>query len=850
MGEPVPVLHKYYQSGDLIIAGIISQIYIFSDTLTFEKHPSQEFSDDHMVLTHLYQHILALAFAVKEINETPQILPNVTLGFHIYNSHFSASWTYEASMELLSRRAKAIPNYKCDAESTPAAVIGGPNSNVCLHMTPILSTYKIPQVIYGSSPVMNKQSQGVFFHQMFPNGDHQYRGIIKLLLHFQWTWIGVVSEADENTEGFIENVLPLFSQSGICFDFIETLPKLTSSSGVTDMVGEGFHGVSVIMGSTTNVVVVHGEIQTMVVMKMMPQVVKFEHIPIRNKGKVWFLTAQMDTTSFPFQRNWDISFLHGSLSLGIHSVDLLAFQKFLQIKNPSTEKENGFIKDFWEESFNCSFPSSVTDNIGRQICTGEEKMEALPVSVFEMKMTAHSYNIYNAVYAVAHALHIRHSSQVKKRGMAKGVRWQLANQQPWQLHHILRSISFNNSAGENVHFDPNGELIAGFDIINWLTFPNQSFLRVKIGKIDSLGTQEKSFTIHEDAIVWPNQFNQTQPISICNDPCRSGYSRTKKEGKPFCCYDCFLCPEGKISNQEDMDDCFECPGDQYPNNEQDGCLPKQITFLSYGDYLGVILATFALLFAFITAFVFCIFVKNKETPVVKANNRSLSYALLISLILSFLCALLFIGKPHKVTCLLRQTTFGMIFSVAVSCILAKTTTVVLAFMATKPGSRIRKWVGKRLSNSIVFSCSLIQATICTGWVATSPPFLHFDIHSMAEEIVLECNEGSVTMFYCVLGFMGMLALVSFTVAFLARKLPDSFNEAKFITFSMLVFCSVWLSFVPTYMSTKGKYMVAVEIFSILSSSFGLLGCIFLPKCYAILLRPDLNSRVQLIRRKY
>ncbi|XP_077774272.1 vomeronasal type-2 receptor 26-like [Podarcis muralis] len=788
-----------------------------------------------------YQHFTALVFAVKEINENPHILPNLTLGFNIYDSHNNARKTYYATMLLLSALERFIPNYIKNNQKNLIAVIGGLDAHISFNMANLLNNYKIPQLIYGSIPLMNDETTGHSFYQMVPREALQYTGILSLLLYFKWTWIGVFIMDDENGERFSQTVLPLFSQKGVCYAFIKRVPLFTDPSQINQVVEHGEEIYNEVMHSTTNVVLFYGESKSTVFLRWIPYFA--ENPPCLPKAMVWITTAQMELTSQVFQRNWETEIFHGVLSFTIHSNDFPKFKSFVERRNPFSTKGDGFIRDFWKQAFGCVFPDADMADVEENICTGEEKLESLPAPFFEMNMNGHSYSIYNAVYAVAHALHDMSSSRLKHRAMESKMEHQ--NQQLWQLHHFLRSVSFNNNAGDTVSFDQNGEIVAGFDVINWIVFPNQSFHRVKVGRVDP----NQVFTINADAITWYSGFNQTQPLSLCNERCHPGFRKKVKDGEPFCCYDCIPCPEGKISDQEDMNDCNKCSEEEYPNTNRDMCLPKEISFLSFEETLGNILVCFVLSFSLVTALVLWTFLKHHSTPIVKANNRDLTYTLLIALLFCFLCALLFIGKPEKVTCLLRQTTFGIIFSVAVSCVLAKTITVVLAFMATKPGSKMRKWVGKRTTTSIVASSSLIQAAVCTVWLGFSPPFPDVDTHSLTKEVVLECNEGSVTMFYCVLGYMGFLAIVSFTVAFLARKLPDSFNEAKFITFSMLVFCSVWLSFIPSYLSTKGKYMVAVEIFSILASSAGLLCCIFAPKCYIIVLRPELNNREHLIRNK-
>ncbi|XP_070810152.1 vomeronasal type-2 receptor 26-like [Pituophis catenifer annectens] len=847
--DPIPIPHEWYQPGDLVIGGMASHIlYTFSEHL-FDEHPSKELYKLSDVITKFYQHVLSLVFAVKEINENPQILPNATLGFHIYDSYTNPKMTYRTTLDLLFKSNRFLPNYKCGLRKILLAIIGGLGSDTSSHMAEILELYKIPQLTYGSFPLAeidSSQSSSLYF--MAPNEVPQYVGIIRLLQRFGWKWIGLFAADTKSGEHFLQKLESLFFQHGICLSFLQRFPKQMRLDDLGILSDIMFHFYTHFTDVKTNTYIIYGESFALEWLTALKSLWEAANNGNAFSSKVWISTSQIDFMLPGSQREWNLQFYDGAIAFQIHSSENLEFEEFLQSIKPYSTHEDGFRNHFWEEAFNCFLPNSELSSVDRQKCTGKEELGNLPESIFQLQMTGHSYSIYNGVYAVAHALH---SMLSKGSNLKKILADKIAKSpelQPFKIHPFLQNISFNNSAGEGVSFNEKREAAGGFDLINVIVFPNKSIRSVKVGKLDPDASHGNELIINENLIEWHKGFNRVLPVSLCNERCRPGSWKRKSEEKSFCCYDCVPCQPGKISSKIDTEDCFKCPEDQYPSKDQDRCLNKTMSFLSFEEPLGISLASAAVFFSLMTTSVLGIFLKRRDTPIVKANNRDLTYTLLIALLLCFLSSLLFLSQPGKIICLLRQPAFGTIFSAAVSCVLAKTITVVVAFMATKPGSSMRKWVGKRLALSIILSCSFLQAGLCILWLATSPPFPELDMNSLTETMILQCHEGSIFMFYCVLGYLGFLAIASFIVAFLARNLPDTFNEAKFITFSMLVFCSVWISFVPTYLSTKGKAMVAVEIFSILSSSAGLLGCIFFPKCFIIVFRPELNSRHQLIKR--
>ncbi|XP_030050933.1 vomeronasal type-2 receptor 26-like [Microcaecilia unicolor] len=765
-----------------------------------------------------YYNFLAFVSAVEEINNSSELLPNLTLGFHIYDSYSHPLLVLRAAMNIFSEKDMPIINYSCKTFGTLAAIIEGLPVEESNLISNVLSPYHYPQISYTSQNSFMSDVKFPYLYRIMPSILNLSTGIVKLLKYFNWTWVGIIAPDDDSSLRFVQILKEGIEQNGACIEFIEIFSHIHALlQERIEKINETIHK------SSTNVII--GHFNTDDTWSL------FGEINILDiSGKVW-----ITITDFDFHLTYPIESRVKNNTLLFTRVkkNVPSFLKFIREVNPIMFPDST-IKDWWTGLCNNQCPQSIKRSCG----TDED-----PSISFDCDSTsfANSDSIYNALYALAHALKDMLFSGSGKTTMWNGDRQRLSDYLPWKLHHYLKNVHFKNMLDEEVAFDENGDLSIDYSIINLIFLPNGTVKHEIVGSYKPSAPPGKDFTINEKVMVWEAAFTQTPPYSRCTQSCSPGYRKLPREGKPICCYDCIPCPTGEISNQTDMDNCVKCPEDQWHNEKRDACVPKVISFLSHEEPLGIVLMLISSFFFVITAVILGIFINYQDTPIVRSNNRNLSFILLISLLLCFLCSLIFIGHPEEVTCILRQTAFGITFSISLSSVLAKTITVVMAFQTTQPGSKLRKWMGSRVSYSIILSCSLLQVLLCLVWLGTAPPFPHPNMQAEDGTIQIECNEGSAIAFYCVLGYLGFLAGISFIVAFLARNLPNSFNEAKHITFSMLVFCSVWVSFIPTYLSTRGKYMVALEIFAILASSAGILGCIFIPKCYIILLMPDRNN---------
>uniref|UniRef100_A0A3B4EAK6 G-protein coupled receptors family 3 profile domain-containing protein n=1 Tax=Pygocentrus nattereri TaxID=42514 RepID=A0A3B4EAK6_PYGNA len=807
-----PQMLGLYMNGDFVIGGLFSIHYILrSEQNTYTRPPLQPQCSGSMDFRQL-RFARAMEFAIQEINNRTDLLPGITLGYQIHDSCAAVAMSVKVAFQFANGIEPFLNETDSCSKSAAAAVpavVGESNSPPSISMTRILGLFGIPQMsYYATCACLSDKRQYPAFLRTVPSDHYQAAALAKMVKYFGWTWIGAVrSDTDYGNYG-MASFLKAAQEEGICVEYSEVFYRTDPRSKLERVA-------NVIRRSTARVIVAFlasGEARVLL-----------EELTRQPPPHIQWIGSDAWITHPEFLR---FNMCAGAIGFGVPRSVIPGLREFLLDLSPAQALKSPLLTEFWESSFSCSLKGSSG---GARECDGSEDIRALQNPYTDTSQLRITNLVYKATYAIAHAIHgvICNDTQCDKS----------AKFAPWQILDQLKRVNFTTKNGFQVSFDSKGDPVAVYELINWQDKKDGGFDFVTVGHYYSFKPRE--LVNLSSTVLFAKHSSSSVPKSVCSESCPPGTRKAVQKGKPVCCYDCIPCAEGEISNKTGYSlNCVHCPSEFWPNTQRDSCLPKPVEFLSWDDTLSIILTAFSLAGAFIAVCVAAVFYKHRTSPIVRANNSELSFLLLFSLILCFLCSLTFIGQPSEWSCMLRHTAFGITFVLCISCVLGKTIVVLMAFRATLPGSNVMKWFGPPQQRLSVLAFTLIQVLICVLWLTISPPLPFKNLKHYKERIILECGLGSAIGFWAVLGYIGFLALLCFILAFLARKLPDNFNEAKFITFSILIFCAVWVTFIPAYVSSPGKFTVAVEIFAILASSFGLVICIFAPKCFIIMFRPD------------
>ncbi|XP_059842212.1 extracellular calcium-sensing receptor-like [Hypanus sabinus] len=778
-----------------------------------------------------------MIFAIEEINHNENLLPGITLGYQIHDDCSSPAIASKAALALINGEDESIEYPQCRGSSNVASIVGCDLSTNSIVTARAIGSFGIPLVSYYAtcSCLSDKKEYPTFFRTI-PSDQYQSKILAELVRTFGWTWIGTIRSNTEygnfGMQGFVEHV----EKFGVCIAYSESFYRTDPPEKIRKIV-------QVIKQASTKVVVAFVHIGDVRI--LLNEILRQNVTGIHWIGSEAWVTADL---LLPEER---VIYLAGTIGPTTKRTDIDDLRDYLHNVHPSKFPGNILVREFWETVFSCSF---TTDN-GTKLdnspgharqCTGKEQMEGMENAYLSAIMDGSSYHVYTAVYSIAHALHNLLSCVDGDGPFRNHTCARIENFEPWQLLHYLRQVNFTSKTGEPTYFDENGDPVPRYEFVNLQANFKGSVDIVYVGYYDGSAPLGHEFRLNCN-LFWGRLDGPTQiPRAICSEPCPPGTRKVSRKGQPICCFDCAECADGEINNATDSPDCIKCPSEYWSNEANTQCVLKKVEFLSFREVLGWVSVLLALVGVCFTVATAAIFYRYRETPMVKANNSELSFLLLFGLLLCFICLLAFIGEPSGWSCMLRRTTFGVVFVLCISCILGKTILVVVAFKATLPKSSAMNWFGPVQQRLGVFILTFFQGLVCVGWLSVSPPYALKNMSHYRDKIILECNVGSLSAFYLVSAYIALLSVVCLVLAFLARKLPDNFNDAKYITFSMLIFCAVWITFIPAYLSSPGKYTVAVEVFAIWASSFGLLVCTFAPKCYIILLKPEFNTKKQMM----
>ncbi|NWW44860.1 TS1R1 protein, partial [Pedionomus torquatus] len=703
-------------------------------------------------------------------------------------------------------RVPVLPTFR-HYQPRAVAVIGPDSTRLALTTAAVLGIFLVPEISYEATlETLSLKRFYPSFLRTIPSDRQQVKAIFLLLQQFGWTWVALLGSDNTYGRDGLDALYKLLAASKVCVAYRGIIPinKDASSPELHNLV-------RILKDVRVNVTVVFANRQS-----TRPF---FEVVVQKNlTGMVWVGSEDWSLA----QTIWQVPGIQsiGSvLGMSVEKIDFAMLERF--------------------ESWKVAEDSAVAERTGRmeaggrkgesthldctQRCTGCHLLTTAP----DMYDAQASFNVYSAVYAVAHGLH-------DLLGCASGT-CSKATIYPWQLLQKIKQVNFTLYKSP-ISFDANGDIRKGYNIIMW----NWSGPSWAFNVVGTFSVNPDRLSIDQGKILWHTEDGQA-PTSLCSQACQPGEKRLQRS-RHRCCFSCVACPAGTFLNRSDLYSCQSCRVDEWAPARSEACFNRTIEFLSWSDPISWALLTPTIFLMLLMAGLAVLFALNASTPVVKSAGGKMCFLMLGSLACA--CSSLFchFGEPTRHTCLLQLPLLSISFTVFLSCVATRSFQIICIFkLNARWPALYEAWQRRRGAVLFIATNTVAQALLCLAAETASPSVPRRDYGASAERVVLECGPSAAASRTAASAYAVLLSAACFALSYAGKDLPASYNEAKSLTCSLLLQLACSAAVLCTQGVLRGRAAAAGRVLSSLCRLAALLGGYFLPKAFLILLRPRLNT---------
>ncbi|NXI12179.1 GRM1 protein, partial [Irena cyanogastra] len=779
------------------------------------------------------QRVEAMFHTLDKINADPVLLPNITLGSEIRDSCWHSSVALEQSIEfirdsLISIRDDRDGGTRCisDSQTQPqtrvkkpiAGRVGFDGNSLLIQFAQsplvillvLLYTPMVPSQSFKDGFSDNHSASASLLHVAPATAPSGVTCLPLLSFSFSsWVPLPITRTIRNYGESGMEAFKELAAQEGLCIAHSDKIYSNAGEKSFDRLLRKLRERLP-----KARVVVCFCEGMTVrgILIAMRRLGVLGEFLLIGSDG--W---ADRDEVIEGYEPE-----ANGGITIKLQSPEVLAFDDYYLKLRLDTNTRNPWFPEFWQHRFQCRIPGHPLENPNFQKnCTGNESLEENYVQDSKMGF------VINAIYAMAYGLQNMHHSLCPGHvGLCDAMKPIDGS----KLLEFLLKSSFIGVSGEEVWFDEKGDAPGRYDIMNLQYIEPNRYDYVLVG------TWHEGVLNIDDYRIQMNKSGMVR--SVCSEPCLKGQIKVIRKGEVSCCWICTACKENEFVQDEFT--CKACELGWWPNADLTGCEPIPVKYLQWSNIESIVAVVFSCLGILVTMFVTLIFVLYRDTPVVKSSSRELCYIILAGIFLGYVCPFTLIAKPTTTSCYLQRLLVGLSSAMCYSALVTKTNRIARILAGSKKKICTRKPRFMSAWAQVVIASILIsvQLTLVITLIILEPPMPILSYPSI-KEVYLICNTSNLGVVAPV-GYNGLLIMSCTYYAFKTRNVPANFNEAKYIAFTMYTTCIIWLAFVPIYFGSN--YKIITTCFAVSLSVTVALGCMFTPKMYIIIAKPERNVR--------